>query len=71
MIVYFDNDGLYGQNAVNIPVLVNNKPIGFVSEVNQERVTCYLWDRYVGKDLCAFNIGSTEQDICSISITND
>lgn len=71
MKVYFDNDGSYGQNAINIPVIANGKPIGFVSEVNQERVTCYLWDRFVDKDLRAFNMGTTEQDICSISIVNN
>lgn len=49
MIVYFDNDGTYKQDAVKAPVLVDNKPIGFISEVNEDRVTCYLWDRYVRK----------------------
>ena len=71
MIVYFDNDGSYGQNAVKIPVLVNNKPIGFVFEVTEERVTCYLWDKYIGKDLRGLNMSMKEQDICSISINND
>ena len=49
MIVYFNNDGTYKQDAVKAPVLVDDKPIGFISEVNEERVTCYLWDRYVSK----------------------
>jgi hypothetical protein len=47
VIIYFDNDGTYDEEAVNMPVLVNDKPIGFVSEVNRERITCYLWDIYV------------------------
>lgn len=68
MIVYFNNDGLYGQGAVNIPVLVNNVPIGFVSEVTKERVTCYLWDRFVGKEQIGHNMYTTEQNIRSISI---
>lgn len=68
MIVYFENDGLYGQSAVNIPVLVNNKPIGFVSEVTEERVTCYLWDRFVDKEQIGYTAFSKEQDIRSISI---
>lgn len=68
MIVYFDNDGLYGQNAVNIPVLVNGKPIGFVFKVDQERVTCYLWDGFISKEQIGFNMSTTEQDICSISV---
>ena len=49
MVVYFNNDGSYGQSAINIPVLVNGKPIGFVSEVNKEHVTCYLWDRFIDR----------------------
>lgn len=68
MLIYFENDGLYGQNAVNIPVLVNGKPIGFVFAVDQERVTCYLWDRFISKEQIGFNMCTTEQDICSISI---
>lgn len=52
MIVYFENDGTYKQDAVKAPVLVDNKPIGFISEVSEERVTCYLWDRYVSKIEC-------------------
>ena len=68
MVVYFDNNGLYGQNAVNIPVVVNGKPIGFVSEVNQERVTCYLWDRFVSEEVLGMNMYTKEQDVRAISI---
>lgn len=68
MIVYFNNDGSYGQKAVNIPVLVDNKPIGFVSEVTEERVTCYLWDRFVHKEQLGLTAFSKEQDIRSISV---
>lgn len=68
MIVYFDNDGSYGQGAVKIPVLVDGKPIGFVSEVTEERVTCYLWDRFIQKEQFVFNAFSKEQDIRSISV---
>ena len=67
MIVYFENDGSYGQNAVHIPVVVNGKPIGFVSEVSQERVTCYLWDRFVGKEQIGFRL-TDAQDIRAIHI---
>lgn len=68
MVVYFKNDGSYGQGAVNIPVLVDNKPIGFVSEVTEERVTCYLWDRFVHREQIGFAACSKEQDIRSISV---
>lgn len=71
MIVYFNNDGSYGQGAVNIPVLVNGKPIGFVSEVTEERVTCYIWDRFVSTELYKVNISKKEQDIHSVGINND
>ena len=70
MIVYFNNDGSYGQGAVNIPVLANGKPIGFVSEVTEERVTCYLWDRFIDVEMNLINLTKKEQDIHSISIIN-
>lgn len=68
MMVWFANDGSYGQGAVNIPILVNNKPIGFVSEVTEERVICYLWDRFVSKEQVGYNAFSKEQNIRAISI---
>lgn len=67
MEIYFENDGSYGQNAVHIPIVVNGKPIGFVSEVSQERVTCYLWNRFVDKEQIGFNMSGT-QDIRAIHI---
>lgn len=68
MEIYFDNDGSYGQGAVKAPVVVNGKPIGFICEVTEERVTCYLWDRFVQKEQFGFNACSREQDIRAISI---
>lgn len=67
MEIYFNNDGSYGQSALHAPVTVNGKPIGFISEVNQERVTCYLWDRFVSKEVFGINI-TKEQNIMAISI---
>lgn len=67
MKVHFDNDGSYGQNAVHIPVVVNGKPIGFVSEVNQEHVTCILWDKFIDRKQIGVSM-CREQDICSIEI---
>ena len=71
MEVYFKNDGSYGQNAVLIPVLINGKPIGFVSEVNEDKVTCHLWDRFISTELYQINITQKEQDIHSISINTN
>lgn len=68
MVVYFDNDGTYNQDAVKAPVVVNDKPIGFISEVNEERVTCYLWDRYVKKVEGLRNGIPFETEFRSISI---
>ena len=68
MEVYFNNDGSYGQGAVHIPVIANGKPIGFVSEVTEERVTCYLWDKFIQKEQIGYNACSREQDIRAISI---
>lgn len=69
MRVYFANDGSYDKSAVNIPVIVNNMPVGFVSEVNEGCVTCYLWDRYIvkeQKEQMGINLCSKEQNIRSI-----
>lgn len=68
MEVYFKNDGSYGQGAVKVPVVVNGKPIGFICEVTEERVTCYLWDRFVRQEQIGCNAFSREQDIRAISI---
>lgn len=68
MEVYFKNDGSYGQSAVKIPIVVNGKPIGFICEVTEERVTCYLWDRFVQKEQYGVNVLLREQDIRAISI---
>ena len=68
MEVYFKNDGTYGQSAVKAPVVANNKPIGFICEVTEERVTCYLWDKFIHKEQFSFDAFSREQDICAISI---
>lgn len=68
MEVYFENDGTYGQSAVKTPVIVNGKPIGFICEVTEEIVTCYLWDKFIQKEQLGFNAFSREQDILSINI---
>lgn len=69
MEVYFNNDGSYGQSAVKAPVVVNGKPIGFIYEVTKERVTCYLWDKFVHKEQIGVSMFG-EQDIVSIRIEN-
>ena len=69
MVVYFNNDGSYGKSAINIPVLVNGNPIGFVSEIDEERVACYLWDRFIDRKQIGVSMYG-EQDICSIEINN-
>lgn len=68
MVVYFGNNGSYGQSAVGIPVLADGVPIGFVSEVNEENVICYIWDRFVCREQIGMNLLSKEQDIHSIEI---
>lgn len=67
MEVYFKNDGSYGQSAVKVPIIVNGKPIGFICEVTEELVTCYLWDRYIRKEVLGIHF-SGEIDISSIGI---
>ena len=71
MEVYFKNDGSYGESAINIPVTINSRPVGFVSEVNEGYVTCYLFDKYIIKEQTGFNLCSKEQNICSIGFEID
>ena len=68
MIIYFENDGSYGQGAVKRPILVNKNAIGFIDEVTEERVTCYLFDRFVRREQVGYAAFSKEQDILAISI---
>ena len=42
MVVYFNNDGTYKEDAVKAPVVVNDKPIGFISEVNESSLVFFI-----------------------------
>lgn len=68
MEIYFKNDGSYGKAAIGIPVIVDEKPIGFVQDVCPDRVICRLWGRFVGREQIMLNVGMEEQDIRSIYI---
>ena len=71
MEVYFKNDGSYGESAVNIPVTVNNMPVGFVLEVNEGCVTCCLWDRHIIKEELGLDLCSKKHYIRSIGFEID
>lgn len=66
MQIYFKNDGSYGQKAVGIPITVNDVPVGYVCEVNQDYVVLNIWDKYIIEERIGLNMSTTEQDICSI-----
>lgn len=67
MLIYFKNDGSYGQNAVYRPVIANHNAIGFIQEVSDEYVACNIFDKFVVKE--QFGISMTgEQDIRAIGI---
>lgn len=67
MEIYFKNDGSYDQRAVKIPVFMNGTPIGWITEVTPERVTCYLWDRFIKREPFGYNSNGA-QNIGSISV---
>lgn len=71
MRVYFDNDGSFGQNAVKAPIIVNEKPVGFIEEVDEKRVTCFLFDKYIFREQIGLNMFCAEQDIRCIGINNN
>lgn len=68
MEIFFENDGSYGQSAVGIPVIADEKPIGFIREVLPDKVVCNIWDRFIGREQVLQNIKTMEQDICSVYI---
>lgn len=68
MKIYFNNDGKYGQSAVHAPIIINDKVIGFIAEVDDAQVTCYLWDRFVFEEQCGLNAFSNEQNIRAIVV---
>lgn len=70
MKIYFDNDGSFGLSAIKAPIIVNNKPVGFIEDVDEQRVTCFLFDKYVFKEQIGLNFSTTEQDIRCIGINN-
>lgn len=70
MKICFDNDGSYDKRAINVPVVMDESPIGYVSDASEDKVTCCIWDRYVNKEQFGFNTTTPEQDIASIGIYN-
>lgn len=70
MKIFFENDGSFGDNSVRRPIIVNDKPIGFIAEVSKEHVTCFLFDRYVYMEQIGHNMFDSVQDIRAIGIRN-
>lgn len=68
MKIYFDNDGSYGQKAVGVPVLINDRAIGYVCEVTASTVVCELFNRYIKREQIGLYAFQNEQDIRSIGI---
>ena len=68
MKIFFNNDGSYGEGALYRPVLINDKPIGFISEVTDDYVACHLFDMFVAKQQNTINVTKKVQDIMAIGI---
>ena len=68
MLIYFENDGSYGQNAVYRRVIANHNAIGFIQEVNDEYVVCNIFDKFVVKEQFGISV-TDEQDIRAIGIS--
>lgn len=66
MTIMIANDGRFGKDVVNRPFLINEFPIGFVSDVTKECVVCEIFDNYFIADQVCFNAFSEEQDIRAI-----
>lgn len=66
MKIMISNDGRFGKGAINRPFLINEFPIGFVSDVTEACVICEIFDKYFLADQMGFNAFSDEQDIRAV-----
>lgn len=68
MEVFLKNDGSYGETAIGKPVLVDYKPVGFISDVTPSEVICTLFKRFIGREQASLNTVSKKQDITAVYI---
>lgn len=68
MDIFFKNDGSYGEAAIGKPVLVDYKPVGFISDVTPAEVTCTLFKRFIGREQASLNTVPKEQDITAVYV---
>lgn len=53
--IKFRNINNYGKEVINVPILKDNKPIGFISDVDGIYITGRIWSRYIPiiEEICA------------------
>lgn len=68
MDIFFKNDGSYGEAAIGKPVLVDYKPVGFISDVTSAEVTCTLFKRFIGREQALLNTVSKKQEITAVYV---
>lgn len=68
MDIFFKNDGSYGEAAIGKPVLVDYKPVGFISDVTPAEVTCTLFKSFIGREQASLNTVSKKQDITAVYV---
>ena len=58
MRAIFNNTLHLNKTAVNVPFMIEQTPIGIVTEVNEETYTVEIWDKFVGCELMNGNVSA-------------
>lgn len=68
MEIYFSNDGTYDKTMLKMPVLIDDKPIGYIKTINGKTITCEIFDRYISHDKILNKRSPTGFSIVAINI---
>jgi hypothetical protein len=64
----FENIFGFDKSAINLPVLIEETPIGVIIDVNDKVVTCEIWEKFCGYEFLktgnsvSLYLSSKEQD---------
>lgn len=60
--ISFANNGQYGEDVISAPITKDGMAIGVITDVNEEEVKGYIWERYmpIVTELCENKISSFE-----------
>lgn len=47
MKISFENRFNYNENMIGTPIIKDNIPVGYISDVNEKEITGFIWDKYM------------------------